>query len=528
MSKFVRKSSGLVREIGAKDAFSMNFSFLGPAAGVAYPLSFAAVILGSNWLVATIIGGLIMLPVTFLYYYLSTVIPRSGGDYVYISRILGPRIGMIQAIANLFVFSVGVPILAQLELPLVLEPSLQILGVTFHDSGLVSFAQNLSFSNEGSPIFFGLTVVIIAFASLVSMLRTKVFASVVTWLTVVQIVGTAVMIVGILSVRDYASAFNSVSASYGGPTYSSLTEKVGPFNLLQTLVLMSAITSFLFLYNNAPTFFGGEVKSPKRSMFYGQILSYVVSALMAILLVFGLQYVIGEGFYDYTSVNGWTTSNGNGIPIVPTSLLSYVAIPFLNNPAVIVVMVLSAITWYILYAILNVAIPSRTLFSMSFDWLAPSFFSKVSERLRTPVYSVLFVFLAALFFDYLEIYQGFSVGVLSDIVIYIVYQYFIAAIAAVVLGRKRMYGVDGKLGRKLVIAGSLSAVCLALPAILLIGYGVYYSPFGSQIFSGNEVLNLSILVGLPISALVIFEAVKRIRMKQGIDISLTFKEIPPE
>ena len=43
---FVRESSGLIREIDAKDSFSMNFSYLGPAAGVAYPLIFAVALVG--------------------------------------------------------------------------------------------------------------------------------------------------------------------------------------------------------------------------------------------------------------------------------------------------------------------------------------------------------------------------------------------------------------------------------------------------------------------------------------------------
>lgn len=522
---FVRESSGLIRDISAKDAFSMNFAYLGPAAGVAYPLGFAVALLGSNWVLAIVLGSILMFPVALLYYKLASIMPRSAGDYIYISRVLGPRMGFIQAISNIFVFGSGVPLLAQLELPLVLQPSLEALGVTFHDPSLISFANNFSFSNETSPIFFGFTLLIIGIAALVSALRTKYFALTITVLTFLQIIGTIVMIIGIFLVPNYASAFNSVSLSYGGPTYSSLTQSLAPFSILQTLVLMAAINSFLFLYNNAPTFFGGEVKRGRNTMFIGLVVSYIATAVMSILLVAGLQYKVGIGFYDYTTVNGWLSSNGNGIPIAPNSLIAYLVIPFLNNPAIVLIMVLSAITWYLLYAILNVAIPSRTLFALSFDWMAPTFLSKINDKLKSPVYAVLLIFGINVVFDVLEIYLGFTEGVLVDIVIFMIYQYVPAAIAAIVMAIKKMYGVNDN---SLIIIGGISIFSLLLSASLLIAYGLINSSFGSMIFSGNTILNLGLIVGVPLVALGLFEGIKYYRLKQGIDITMTFKEIPPE
>ncbi|QGR19567.1 APC family permease [Stygiolobus azoricus] len=361
-------------------------------------------------------------------------------------------------------------------------------------------------------------------ATVVTIIRTKYFATVISALTMLQLIGTIAMIVGIFTVSDYASIFNSVSESYSGPTYSSLTEPLESFSLIQTLVLMAAINSFLYLYNNAPTYFGGELKRSKSTMFIGLVLSYIVTAIMAIALVAGIQYKIGISFYDYTSVNGWTSS-GNGIPIAPNSLLSYVVIPFLNNSPLVTLMVLSAITWYILYAIIDLAIPTRTLFAMSFDWMAPSFLSKVNQKLKTPVYSALMITAMAVVFDILEIYFGFSVGVLSDIIVYILYQYFPAAIAAIVLVKKKLYGVNDK---SIAVIGTISAVVLLLSALLLVIFGSINSNFGSMIFAGNLPLNIGIIVGLPIVALVMYEGIRLYRLKQGIDITITFKEIPPE
>ena len=46
---------------------------------------------------AITIGFLLSLIVNFVYYTLAVTIPRSGGDYVYISRILHPALGFLSA-----------------------------------------------------------------------------------------------------------------------------------------------------------------------------------------------------------------------------------------------------------------------------------------------------------------------------------------------------------------------------------------------------------------------------------------------
>ncbi|BBG27783.1 hypothetical protein IC007_2337 [Sulfuracidifex tepidarius] len=526
---FVRESSGLIREISATDAFSMNFSYLGPAGGVAYPLTFAPLLIGASWLIAGVVGALMMFPVLLMYYFLSKLIPRSAGDYIYISRALGPRWGFLQALSNIFAFATGNPIVAQLELPIAVQPSLEILGIYFHDPSLISIANDFSYSNETGLPFVAGTIVILTISFLVSIARTKYFAKIITALTLIQMLGTAAMIGGLILVAGrYSQVFNSVSSHFGGPSYQSLSSlaPVSPhINLVTTMVLASVLVAFLYAYNNAPTYFGGEVKGAKKSMFSGLVLSYVIIAVVSVILIALLQFVVGEGFYNYTSVNGWDTSSGAGIPIATTSLLSYVVIPFLNNLPILLLMIASAFTWYVLYSIIQTSIPSRTLFAISFDWLAPTFFSKVSERLRTPIVAVATIYVLAVFFDILEIYLGLTISAITSTIIYLMYQYFTASLASVKMGRSSQYGA----GKELVKYGVLSAAMIAISVGFLIGYGVVaYSTFGSAVFPTNLALNIGIIVGMPIVSIIAYEVIKRIRLKQGIDLEMTFKEVPPE
>jgi len=526
---FVRESSGLIREISATDAFSMNFSYLGPAGGVAYPLTFAPLLIGASWLLAGIVGAIMMFPVLMMYYFLSKLIPRSAGDYIYISRALGPRWGFLQALSNIFAFATGNPIVAQLELPLAIQPSLEILGVYFHDPALITIANDFSFSNETGLPFVAGTIVILTISYLVSIARTKYFARIITALTIVQILGTGAMIGGLLIVAGrYSQVFNSISTQFGGPTYQSLSSMatVSPhINIVTTMVLASVLVAFLYAYNNAPTYFGGEVKSAKRSMFSGLVISYIIIAFISVILIALLQLVVGEGFYNYTSINGWDSPNGVGIPIATTSLLSYVALPFLKNLPILILMIASAFTWYVLYSIIQTSIPSRTLFAISFDWLAPTIFSKVSEKLRTPIIAVTTIYILAVFFDIMEIYFGLTISAITSTIIYLMYQYFTASLAAVKMGKNSQFGA----GKELVRYGILSALMIAITVAFLVGYGIIaYSTFGSAIFPTNLILNIGIIVGMPIVSIVAYEVIRRIRLKQGIDLEMTFKEVPPE
>jgi len=526
---FVRESSGLIREISATDAFSMNFSYLGPAGGVAYPLTFAPLLIGASWLLAGIVGAIMMFPVLMMYYFLSKLIPRSAGDYIYISRALGPRWGFLQALSNIFAFATGNPIVAQLELPLAIQPSLEILGVYFHDPALITIANDFSFSNETGLPFVAGTIVILTISYLVSIARTKYFARIITALTIVQILGTGAMIGGLLIVAGrYSKVFNSISTQFGGPTYQSLSSMatVSPhINIVTTMVLASVLVAFLYAYNNAPTYFGGEVKSAKRSMFSGLVISYIIIAFISVILIALLQLVVGEGFYNYTSINGWDSPNGVGIPIATTSLLSYVALPFLKNLPILILMIASAFTWYVLYSIIQTSIPSRTLFAISFDWLAPTIFSKVSEKLRTPIIAVTTIYILAVFFDIMEIYFGLTISAITSTIIYLMYQYFTASLAAVKMGKNSQFGA----GKELVRYGILSALMIAITVAFLVGYGIIaYSTFGSAIFPTNLILNIGIIVGMPIVSIVAYEVIRRIRLKQGIDLEMTFKEVPPE
>ena len=85
---FVRRSTGLVREASALDATIFNAVFSAPvgatlAIGVLWTLSAFP---GADPVWAVIIAVVINIPVLIMMALLASAMPRTGGDYVWVSR----------------------------------------------------------------------------------------------------------------------------------------------------------------------------------------------------------------------------------------------------------------------------------------------------------------------------------------------------------------------------------------------------------------------------------------------------------
>src|SRR2546423_14103377 len=89
---FVRRSTGLVREASALDATIYNAVFSAPVgATLAWGVFFAlSAFPGADLVWATIISFVLNVPVLIMMALLAASMPRTGGDYVWVSRILSP------------------------------------------------------------------------------------------------------------------------------------------------------------------------------------------------------------------------------------------------------------------------------------------------------------------------------------------------------------------------------------------------------------------------------------------------------
>src|SRR3712207_8006338 len=90
---FARTATGLVRGWAVRDAFIYAFFSINLITLGLFIFSYAVFIPDGSLLWAVVLSGAYLLFQVITYASLIAVMPRAGGDYVWISRVLGGEIG---------------------------------------------------------------------------------------------------------------------------------------------------------------------------------------------------------------------------------------------------------------------------------------------------------------------------------------------------------------------------------------------------------------------------------------------------
>src|SRR5271157_5049704 len=88
---FLRESTGLVKNVSALDAIALNLSNMSAGAALA-TIAFTMVAVntsGTNLVLASVFAFVLSIPQIVVYTIMTRRMPRSGGDYVWVSRALG-------------------------------------------------------------------------------------------------------------------------------------------------------------------------------------------------------------------------------------------------------------------------------------------------------------------------------------------------------------------------------------------------------------------------------------------------------
>src|ERR1700740_2480527 len=140
---FTRQSSGLVRELGIPAATGIALAsvavvntFINFYGGL---LNFSKV----DMVLPLLLGAFIWFIAMFAYRYLLQAIPRAGGEYIYMSRIIHPAVGTMVGIACAVGFSYTLSANANFAANYV-PFALNSLGAAFNSSALTSAATNVA------------------------------------------------------------------------------------------------------------------------------------------------------------------------------------------------------------------------------------------------------------------------------------------------------------------------------------------------------------------------------------------------
>ena len=422
---FTRQSSGLVREVSVVNALFFNTAaFIGGTLGGAYGIAVLAgvpvVVIGglTNWSWTAFLVGALCVLLALIFASLTSVMPRSGGDYVFTSRIV-PKVGPFLGWMESWMLAFASIALLQFETALTLrgvQMEGRIIGIgtgsDFFNNANSWFTEGTSGDITGVPgMIAGL--IVIAIVGLVVLQPTRRFHKIVTYLTVIGIAGWALMAVCGLLFFDANSFATNLPIYADGVTVDQLTKAAvdaglaqapfsfGPISITSwPLMFMASAMLFQFIGFQYSAYISGEVRgNVKRG-----ILLAVLGALAMAVLMNSLYPDILARKLGLDAQTGWSAAFWGYItnPSLPMGQPNYfqlvgaIAAPSLW-PIWAVVGAASTLFPFLLMPVYVIFI-SRMALAWSLDRQVPEWFGTVSERLRAPANAIGFTLLMAVVF----------------------------------------------------------------------------------------------------------------------------------
>lgn len=539
---YARRSTGLVREGGAWSVLIYNINFV----SIGLMTLFAVLLIpafypGGNMQLAFLICLIVVLPTSMVFAMFSAAMPRSGGDYVYVSRVLGPSWGMMSNWNQTvwWILYGGVP--SAFFAYFGLTPLFRTLGVLMNNDSLIRFGDKLS---TPTGAFIAGTLLIAALVAIFS-LGLNTYFKLQNVLFVIALVGAALTIWVLLG-KDHASfqsGFNSSLTSVSGTSdpFGAVMDSAkgggfatAKFSLYWTLIPMTWIYLEL-VFNQSSAYIGGEVKRPGRVQLWSMPFAAVFAVAVAMITIWALQKSAGTAFLGAASYDNGASLGFSTAPTY-TELASYAS----GNTLLALIMSIGFVFWSYTWLPGQIVNASRNLLAYGIDGVGPSWLGKVSERTHAPINALMVMGLgsiAALWF-YTRPDSPFKtlVGIFGFILSFI-----LTSIAAIVMPYKlkdvfENSPVNWRLGKTPVmsIVGALSLVSTVFMAWVYLKdplSGLSWHPLheGGGIFLESRSFNMFLLnIVIFISGLVIYFAARAIQRGRGVELDATFKEIPIE
>jgi amino acid transporter len=236
--------------------------------------------------------------------------------------------------------------------------------------------------------------------------------------------------------------------------------------------------------------------------------------------------VVGRDFFAAVNYLNTAAPDKWLLPVKPW--YNFFAAMIANSPVVSAIIAFSFFFFIFPGVFINVAMAVRALFAWSFDGLAPLKLSEVNERTHSPIIAIIVISvltLGALIWTALSA-TFFTVWGVAILFAYRPILFVGIAAIALPFRRKEFYNASllGKTsaGKVWLIIGGVWAI-LEVAVILFLGFR-----FSAQLGWTSWWLILIAVGGLLVFGFGFYYIAKAIRKTQGRDLSLVYKQIPPE
>lgn len=524
---FTRQATGLTKEIGTLDTFVYNVNNQNIGIGVAFILLFIpGVYAGADMFQSMLIAAVLALPMALVYAFFSAAIPRSGGDYVYISRSLHPLLGFVASWNWVFWMTVYIGVPAAYFAQYGLSGLARMVGVAMGNSGLVALGN--SFVNPDVTLTFG-TLLILLFAVIFA-LGTRIYFRLQNVVFAVGIFGVAIAI-GLALLGNsagFAANFDTYVAAAGGiSNASSLAVQPAPPDFLQT-VYSSTWPQFIVLFAITSSFLGGEVRKARVSQLLGMPGGVVFVTVFMFLLATAVVRLVGLPILGGISAN-YFSPDKLGLAFVP-AYNEVVGAAYPGNVIVAFLLGFTFVFWTYVWLPINFLASTRALLAWSLDGLMPARVSEVNEDRHTPTVAIIIV--AIMGWISLFLYTRGIINTLYGIFGWIL-SFVVCSLAAVVFPYRlkavfESSPVNWRVGG-IPLMSILGAVAFVL--LLFVEWIWWADPINgldaTTATLGDDrmkVLTIAVLV----TGAVWYLGARFVQARRGVHIERAFAEIPPE
>ena len=536
---FVRKATGLVREIGFWTAAIIIlcnviglgwqkrlFQFTGPAIvpESSYPMGIPPVTM------SFIIVGIIVLLTVFMFAVLGAAMPRSGGGYVYISRIIHPAVGFLASWLEYFSIAVSWGLIGTAVFEAILIYAwVAGWGTAWATAEFLLLGGMIIVVLFTGLAYFGasMTGKILQFMFVIPAVLTVVLYGVLLSSTASGVEAGVKMLTGLSATQFTQMALDQgMATAYTGDYWGAMaTASIG--------------TYWAYIGFAAATFVGGEVKEAgkalPKTLFTANVIIILLYVTISYVVAHAAMLVGQVGDYSFFSSYAFLSYGGGELP-------AGVGRAWMPNIAGFAAAGMG-LGWFLplipIFAVFWVAndIPpfvitsSRIIFAMSFDRVLPEKLSEVNERWHSPTAAILVTMLVAFIGNFAEsdIFVKYPVPVLTEYInsgggvaatdIWDTAFFLLASLAGMlfVFRRKDIYDKSPyKPGKSVVAVVGAIATIANIYLLYLVATGWWFAePWIFTLFL--------IVVGA-----IIYYYYRSKGSRVGVDYATIYAEIPPE
>ncbi len=531
---FARTATGLVRGVPPKSSLIINFIPGHPTQTLAAILLFAlAVGPGGNPFLALLLVVPMSLSFAYAFGFLTQMIPRSGGDYTLVSRVTHPAIGYVSVfcmtmaglLSNAF-FGLAVVLSG-------LSPLCVGVGLIGGYPGLVSWGNHIS-TSKGWLLFFGLVMFVIAgVMQLWGWRWTLRIQNTFFWM-----VSASLAICGLVALfvpkhtfihkfNDFAKPYTHNPDSYHATIQTAAKAGVAvhpAFSFGNTIPIIAVFTTTA-IFSYWSTFVGGELRQAStiktaNNMALGGVIP------LALVALFMLFFFKGYGSDFMRAANGGGLNSSISVPGTPFFYLSGIEVGSIAYS--LFVFILYIVFWPMITYISSLQ-QTRAIFAMSFDGVLPKGVTRVNRYGCPWLALVIALLMSAIVFVWAVFNSN---AFFTKVLVYATLVQLIAmalvGLAAVVVplvrpalyrastSQKSFYGVP------LVQIAGVGAI---LTAVFVWVCYLHYDQLGTNADLGQL---FAWTLGTAAAGALFFVIVAAVKKARGTDITLVYKEIPPE